>query len=434
MDLDKQKIARGAEIPPEEHWHPTLDFPKEFLWGTSISSHQVEGDNVHNDWWDWEKIPGHIADGSISGKATDHWHRFREDFRMAHDMGMNSQRTSIEWSRVESAPGEWDAAAIAVYREMFQDLRDRGMVVMVTLTHYTLPRWVAEQGGWEKHKTIALFERFVRFMVKELGESVDLWITINEPMVYAVQGYMYGVWTPGVKSIWRTLRVLFNLASAHKRAYRAIHELSPVTRVGIAQNVISFDAYRKHHSADRLFVGLADWLWNHSFFWLTGNRTHDFIGVNYYFHYRVTFVPRDFSHFFFGVRNENREVSDVGWELYAPGIFDVIQDMAVYKKPIYITENGLAAVNDDKRVRFLVSHLKEVYHAIRSGVDVRGYFHWALTDNFEWEKGFAPRFGLIEIDYDTLERRPRRSAAVYGEIAKANAISHDLLRFLGHQV
>ncbi len=437
---DIKKIARGAEALESTHEHPLLKFPPGFLWGTAISSHQVEGGNDKNDWWEWEKGPGRIADGSRSGQATDHWNRWPEDFDAARKMRMNAQRLSIEWSRIEPEEGKWDEEAIAHYRDMLKTLKSPPhlFTVMVTLFHFTLPAWIAKRGGWENRKTVFYFERFVRKMATEYASLVDLWVTVNEPMIYLTQAYVYGVWPPGAKSLWRSLRVFRRLSAAHRRAYVAIHEvvrqkIGRNTMVGIAQNVISFDPYRKHAWGDVTFVKLADWVWNHTFFTFT-RWAHDFIGVNYYFHYRVAFVPRDYSHFFFQVRNENREVSDVGWEVYPPGIFAAIQDMAAYGKPIYVTENGIASVNDDKRVRFLVAHVKEVYHAIQSGVPVKGYFHWSLIDNFEWEKGFGPRFGLVEVDYETFERRPRRSTQVYAEIAGTNGIAHDLLRFLGHKV
>lgn len=438
MEIDVKKIARGSDVPEVSHEHPVLKFPPGFLWGTSISSHQVEGGNDKNDWWQWEKEPKHIADGSVSGRATDHWNRWQGDFEAAKNMRMNAERLSIEWSRIEPEEGKWDETAIAHYRDQLQYLKSRYFSVMLTLYHFTLPTWVTAQGGWENPKTLRAWRRFVAKIAGEYASLVDFWVTINEPMIYLTQSYVYGVWPPGKKSIWRALRVLGRLCAAHRIAYRTIHSIADQkignkTSVGIAQNVISFDPYRKHSWGDVTFVKFADWLWNHSFFSFT-RGTHDFIGINYYFHYRVAFVPRDFGHFFFQVRNENREVSDVGWEVFPPGIFSVVQDMAMYGRPIYITENGIASTNDDKRVRFLVAHLKELYHAIQSGVDVRGYFHWSLLDNFEWEKGYGPRFGLIEVNFETMERRPRRSAQVFAEISKENGISHDLLRFLGHKV
>lgn len=434
--INEVKLARGAE-PIETHDHPVLKFPPGFLWGTAISGHQVEGGNDKSDWWLWEQNPKHIADKSRSAEAAGHYNFFDEDFSRARQMRMNAQRLSLEWSRIEPEEGRWNEEALTHYRDVLKSLKSRFFNVMLTIHHFTLPQWVADQGGWENPKTIRDFERFARKAASEYGLAVDYWITINEPMIYVSQGYLYGIWPPGKKSLWSSIRVLRHLGMAHKRVYRALHEIMDEkggkANVSIAQNVISFDPYRKHSLGDIWFVKIADWLWNHMFFSMT-RRAHDFIGLNYYFHYRVAFVPSKFRDFFFEVRNENREVSDVGWEVYPPGIFAALQDMAVYKKPIFITENGIACVNDNKRARFLVAHLKEVYHAVQSGVDVRGYFHWSLIDNFEWEKGFGPRFGLIEVNYATLERHPRRSAAVYAEIAGNNGITHDLLRFLGHEI
>ncbi len=437
MDPSSIKLARGTQIPEEVHEHAVLKFPPGFLWGTATSAHQVEGGNDKNDWWLWEQDQKHIAEGARSGAASGHYERFESDFALARTHHQNAHRLSLEWSRLEPQEGEWDVHELEHYRQVLRAVKGQFFTVMVTLHHFTLPQWVVRQGGWENRQTVRRFVRLVEWVARELGDLVDLWVTVNEPMIYLAQGYLYGVWPPGQKSLFAAGRVFFNLRAAHREAYRALHRLldgrDHKVQVGIAQNVISFEPYRRHQWGDLLFVRFADWLWNHSFY-SGARRFHDFIGINYYFHYRVAFLPRDYSHFFFQVRNENREVSDVGWEVYPPGIFRVIQDMAVYEKPVYLTENGIAVTNDDKRIRFLIAHLKEVYHAIQAGVQVRGYFHWSLLDNFEWEKGFAPRFGLVEVDYATLERRPRRSLEIYGEIARENGLKHDLLRFLGHMV
>lgn len=429
------KLGRAERIA-ERHHHQPFVFPKRFLWGTATSSHQIEGGNENNDWWEWEKHPGHIEGGVTSGKAADSWRYWQEDIALAKNINMNAQRFSIEWSRIEPEEGKWNEEALEHYREMLKGHKAAGMEVMLTLYHFTLPQWVAARGGWEHRETVRAFERFVKKVAIEYASLVDFWVTVNEPVIYITQGYLYGVWPPGKKSVWHLVRAFFGLARAHRLAYRAIHRTcgkpkQKKPQVGIAQNVISYSPYRRHQPLDLLFVAIVDWLWNHSFFSFT-RRYHDFIGVNYYFHYRVAFVPKDYSHFFFQVRREDREASALGWEINPPGIFSALQDMMVYQKPIYITENGIATTNDHKRVRFLVGHLKEIYHATKAGVDVRGYFYWSLIDNFEWDKGFWPRFGLHEVNYRTGERTPRRSAEIYGQIAQENQISHDLLRFIGH--
>lgn len=429
------KLGR-AQAQKERHHHEPFQFPKDFLWGTATSSHQIEGGNDKNDWWEWEKKKGHIDNNERSGNAADSWNQWQEDLAAAKGMHLNVQRFSIEWSRVEPKEGEWDENAIAHYRKILQAHHDAGMKVMLTLYHFTLPQWVAKKGGWSSRRTAKYFKRFVAKMAVEYAPLVDFWITINEPIILLSQGYLYGTWPPGKKSVWKLMRAFFHLARAHRLAYRTIHrvcrkQIKKKPRVGIAKNVISYSPYRRHSFGDALFVKIIDWLWNHSFYSFT-ERTHDFIGINYYFHYRIAFASKDAEHLFFQVRKEDREASALGWEIYPTGIFSVLRDMMRYRKPIYVTENGIATSNDRKRVRFLIGYVKEMYHAIKSGADVRGYCYWSLIDNFEWDKGFDPRFGLIDIDYKTFKRTPRRSAFIYAQIARDNQLSHDLMRFIGH--
>jgi len=332
--------------------------------------------------------------------------------------------------------GEFDEKALAHYRQMLQALHDRHIKVMLTLHHFTSPQWLAQKGGWEKRRVVFYFERYVRKVVATFGDLVDLWITINEPLILIGQSYTLGIWPPEKKSWWSSIRVFRNLARAHKRAYLAIHQemrqhWARVAQVGIANNVSSFYAYHKHSFIEQTYVQIFDWLFDHSFYAFT-KGTHDFLGLNYYFHYRVTGANIASFQNMLAVRREKREMSDIGWEIYPQGIFDVLTDLQSYGKPIYITENGLATTNDDKRQRFLVSYLKEIYHAIKAGIDIRGYFHWSLLDNFEWEKGYTARFGLIEVDFNTEARRPRTSFEIYRRICRENAINHDLMHLLGH--
>jgi len=428
-----------SELPQARpHIHETRKFPEGFLWGSASSSHQAEGGN-NNDWTDWEKIPGHILDGSQSGRACDHYNRYEEDFDIAKSLNQNAQRISVEWARIEPEEGKWDMDEVVHYRKVLQAIKDRGMQVMFTCWHFTLPKWFAAKGGWESPDAIDRFGRYVELLASEYGDLVDIWITINEPMVYLLQSYGAGVWPPGVRNQFRSVHVFGKMTLAHRRAYKVIHRIVDArgggkAKVGIAQNVITFEPYRKQSIADTLFVWFADRMFNHQFFIWSRKDSHDFIGINYYFHYRIKNRPEKPSQFFFEVHTENREVSDLGWEINAPAIFDAIMGMTRYGKPIYISEHGVANADDGKRPRIIVAALKEVYHAIKAGVDIRGYFHWSLIDNFEWEKGFSGRFGLVAIDYTTMKRTPRRSAYVYAEICKENGIPHTLLRYMGHGV
>lgn len=425
------------ELPhARPHIHETRRFPEGFLWGSATSSHQVEG-GLDNDWTEWEKEKGHIQDGSLSGDACDHWNRYEEDFDMLQSLHQNAYRLSIDWSRIEPEEGKWDMDAVVHYRHMLESLKRRNIRIMLTAWHFTLPKWFQERGGWLDKGSVERFRRYVDFLAVEFGDLVDLWITINEPMIYLSQSYSIGVWPPGVSGKRATMKVLSRLSLAHRKAYKAIHRRvdsgARQAMVGIAKNVVTFEPYRKQSMTDGLFIWFADRLFNRQFFlWTKG--AHDFIGINYYFHYRVKYVPSRVMQFFHEVHTENREVSDLGWEINPQGIFDAVLTMQRYKLPMYITENGIANEDDGKRPRVLVATLKELYHAIQSGADVRGYFHWSLMDNFEWEKGYGGRFGLVAVDFKTQKRTPRRSAYVYAEICEENGLPHRLLRFMGHSV
>ncbi len=411
-----------------------LNFPPNFFWGTSDSAHQVEGNNTNNDWWAWEQA-GKANNHQVSGQAADQYNLYAEDFKLAKDLHQNAHRLSLEWSRIEPELNHWDDKAIKHYRQVLQAARENGLKTFVTLHHFTNPLWFVKQGGWLQSKAPEIFQDYVILVVKELGDLVDFWITINEPLVYASQGYLAAVWPPQERSLLKTKRVIKNMARAHILVYRTIHDLLDKedfkAQVGFANNVASYQVYNKHSLRDYGFMVMVDWIWNHWFYSLT-KECHDFLALNYYFHYRIAKAKLSAWQFFTDIRKERREASDVGWEIYPPGMFDVVMDLSRYKLPIYITENGIAVDKDNKRSRFIVSYVKELYHAIQAGAPVKGYFYWSLIDNWEWEKGYETRFGIVGVDFNTEQRTLRDSARVYSEIAEHNGIPKRLLKFLGH--
>lgn len=387
-----------------------LEFPKGFFWGAATSSHQVEGGN-RNDWTEWEmanaqrlsKESGgkYSPENYISGRACDHYNRFREDFDIAKSLGHTAHRFSIEWSRVEPEEGKWDEKEIEHYREVIRALRERGIEPFVTLWHWTLPMWVAKQGGWENKKTVDDFTKYSERMAKEFGD-IKYWITINESKIYSINTHLRGKWPPQKRSLLGALRTYRNILLAHKCVYSKIHRDG--VQVGIAKNNTYFEGW---------VSPLINYLWNDWFLYRIRNH-QDFIGLNYYYHNRIKGFKYN--------QNENNLISDVGWEIYPEGIYHVLKNLKKYNKPIYITENGLADEKDVHREKFIQEHLRFAHKAITDGVDLRGYLHWSLLDNFEWDKGFWPRFGLIEIDYKTLERKPRQSAYFYAKVAKENSL------------
>lgn len=411
-----------SNLPPKEkHDHRMLKFPPNFLWGASTSAYQVEGGNIYADWEDFKS----------AGLACDQYNLYEQDFDLIKQLNHNAHRLSIEWSRIEPKNGEFDHHEIEHYIKVLKKLKSLKIKVMLTLWHFTLPKWVADLGGWENKKTSFLFERFIKRVVPELSEYVDMWVTINEPGVYVYEGYIRREWPPFKKSLWKQMRVSLNLATAHKLAYKYLHSAYPQKPVGIAQNVQSFEPFHKHSLTEQLAVLVSDLTTNHLFYLLT-RGTHDFLGLNYYFHVRF----RDGKNFLPEVvdaSKQSHDISDLGWEVYPEGMYEVLTDLSDHI-PIYITECGIASTNDDRRNRFLITYLHEVFRAIQDGINVRGFFYWSLIDNFEWHRGFDPRFGLIEVDYQTQQRHIRPSALTYTDIIQHNGIPHSLLRFIGHTV
>ncbi len=427
-----------------------LDFPDRFLWGTATAAHQVEGNNTNNDWSLFEQQPGAIWHGDRSGAACDWWCNAERDFDLMADMGHNTHRLSVEWSRIEPHEGSFDPLAVRRYREMLEGLRKRDIEPMVTLFHFTTPVWLARQGGWSNPTVVRHFRRFVRHTVGQLGDLVDLWCTINEPNIYAALGYGLGEHAPGERSLLLYLRVLANLLEAHAAAYRVIHALRGDAQVGLVKNVQIFEPLDLADRTSGTLSRLLDYLFNS--LTLRGVQdgrlriplspslsTHgplvdsvDFWGLNYYSRQRVTLRNRDGGRLGVLQPTPGAQLSDLGrdgtyGEVYPAGLYRVLARLRRFQKPIYITENGLPDRDDDLRPTFLLAHLAQVQRAISDGVDVRGYYHWSFTDNFEWAEGWALRFGLVALDPQTQVRTPRPSARLYSAIASENAITPEMV-------
>ncbi|MBD3282173.1 MAG: family 1 glycosylhydrolase [Candidatus Portnoybacteria bacterium] len=370
-----------------------LKFPKNFYWGTATSAYQVEG-NIKNDW----SQAGKKYDAGI---ACDHYNKYEQDFELAKQMNNNAHRFSIEWARIEPKPGEFSQKEIDHYKNVINSLKEKNIEPFVTLYHWTLPTWFSEKGHWLKKESIKYFERFAIKIMKEYKDTVKFWITINEPNIYSSHSFISGDWPPFERSFFKAQQVLENLAAAHKKIYKAGKEINKNNKIGIAKNNNHFKGIIKFFSG---------YYWNHQFLQKIKNH-QDFIGLNYYF-----------SSSLLNFLGNKKEVTDLNWEIYPKGIYHVLKDLKKYKKPIYITENGLADAKDKKRSSFITNHLKWTHKAIKDKIDVRGYFYWSLLDNFEWDKGFKPRFGLIQVDYKTLKRKPRPSSKLYAQICKGNAL------------
>jgi beta-galactosidase len=474
------------------------DFPEDFLWGTAIAAFQTEAGgrpanaDTHSDWWAWSHDPANIANGHVSGDRVErgpgHWRRYRADARLARRrLGANAFRLSIEWSRLfpRSTHGARtprqldrlvDRAAARHYEAELRAIRRLGMRPMLTLNHFTLPTWLHDpiavraafagvgpddpppavaRGGWLDERTVTEFGRFAAWAAWRYGHLVDLWVTINEPMVVAVNGYVNvagafaGWFPPGVYSFPAAVRAVRNLAKANALAYDAVHRQDRRARVGPVQNMIAF-------TGDRRGAEHADYVFNRVFLnaavkgWddkdvdgriEAGERRRDlrgradFIGVNYYFRSRVIGLPAPASStvalFDFLPTNTYRHplnptgppcptvCTDFGAEVYPQGFRGLLRRAGSYGLPVYVTENGLADADDDMRAEYLVDHLRVLRGAMRDGLArVKGYFAWSLMDNFEWAAGYYPKFGFFSYDPRTLARHERASARIFHTITR----------------
>jgi beta-glucosidase len=406
-------------------------FPEGFLWGTASAAHQVEGDNRNCDWWEFEQLPGKIANGDTSEVACDHYHRYREDFALLREMNQNAHRLSIEWSRIEPSEGVFDSRQIRHYRDVLGDLREQAILPMVTLHHFTSPLWFTRKGGWTSSEAPQAFLRFVNRVADELGDLIGMWCTINEPALYAANGWIIGEFTPGHRGdVAGMYRVTANMRRAHELAYVAIKRRLPDAQVGLSHHKFYFlpasNRRRDRWAAATVQLALDRWPVAPGRLRKVVEATSDFIGIAHYWGQMCAFDPRLPKEQF--IRRFNVPgvpVTDMGWSADPAWMREVLNELRGLRKPVYITENGLATHDDEWRQRYLTDVLSNVQLAIGDGVDVRGYFHWTNTDNFEWARGYTQQLGLIAVDRKTLERTVKPSGRLYARIAANNSLPID---------
>jgi beta-glucosidase len=407
---------------------PVTRFPGGFLWGTASAAHQVEGGNRNSDWWEFEHQPGRIANGDTSEVACDHYHRYREDFAMLRELNQNAHRLSIEWARIEPAEGAFDQAEIAHYRDVLGELRDQGLLPMVTLHHFSSPLWFARRGGWSAPGSAQAFLPFVERVVDELGDLVAMWCTVNEPNIYAAGGWLTGEFPPGVKgALARVYHVTANMRRAHELSYVTIKRKRPDALVGLSHHKFLFlpatPRQRDRWAANTTQLFLDRWPVAPARLRRVVDATSDFIGIAHYWGQMCAFdLRRPKDQFIRRFNVPGADLTDMGWTSDPAWMRRVLNELRGYGKPVYITENGLATSDDERRVRYLDAILANVALAIQDGVDVRGYFHWTNMDNFEWARGYSARFGLISVDRSTLERTVKPSGRHYARIAAANGL------------
>lgn len=420
--------------PLELRWDwTTIDptqvhFSNEFLWGTALSEYQVSGAYHcdHSNWAQWEKGLVHKSD-----KACNHWETMDETIELLKQMGVKAFRFSVEWSLIEPHEDDWQEEALQKYHNFLQKLHNAGIKAFVTLHHFTHPEWFEQKKGFERAANIDYFVRFAKKVIKKLHPLVYKWCTINEPGIYVFQGYVRGVFPPGKTNVILAGTVLENLLVAHMQLYDEIKQLDIGKQVelGIVHNILQWDPY--HNNAlersicfrfnNMLNDAVINFFEKGVFEWnvlpLMGykkksypkaTKALDFIGLNYY------------SHVLWNWKNPTRESyragdikTDMPYALYAEGLYRAIQTVSTLHVPIYITENGIADAKDDRRELWTQRYIYALHKALQDGYDVRGFFYWTLFDNYEWDEGFAMRFGLFEVDFATNKKTLRKGSQCF---------------------
>ncbi len=406
------------------------DFPKDFLWGSSTAGHQVEGD-LYDNWTVWEeanaqqlannshkhswtpvwpevKSLAENPDNYQSGNGVDHYNRYKEDFQIIKKLNLNSFRFSVEWSRIEPVEGKWDQAELDRYVQYVRELKAEGIEPMLNLWHWTHPVWFEQKGAFTKKANIKYFERFVRKLAP-LIEEVRYIVTINEPNNVAWFQYVAGEWPPAEKGKYlKGFKVFRNLITAHKRSYKAIKQINSNTLVTTALSSSSNVPNDPHKLSHRLAARAANYAGN-TWYLKRVDKYHDVVGFNYYFKNYVGVGK--------GFKNPDKPLNDLGWYMEPYGIIDVLRMVSkkFNNKPIIILENGVADRNDAFRGWWIDETMKALCDARAEGINLIGYYHWSLLDNFEWAYGWWPNFGLVHVDRKTMKRTVRPSAKAWAK-------------------
>lgn len=437
-----------------QHGRSRAEFPTDFIWGVATSAYQIEGaqhaDGRGASIWDtFCTQAGAIADGSSGARACDHYHRLDEDLDLIASLGVNAYRFSVSWPRVQAlGQGAWNEAGFDFYERLIEGLAHRGIQAHLTLNHWDLPQALQDHGGWLHRETCHHFVRYAQEVGRRFGSRCASLCTHNEPWVIAVLGHELGVFAPGLTSRATAMQVAHHLLLSHGWSLRALRESGLTTELGIVLNLSPIYP-ASDDPADLAKARIDDGL---ILRWYMDALVHgrypedilthlgadaprieagdlqaiaqplDYLGVNYY--------TRNFSSSGnpWDVHSTGNEVTDMGWEVYPQGLTELLarlhRDYGVRR--LRVTENGAAfkdvvvdgRVDDERREAYLRRHIEATAEAIAQGVPVDAYFAWSLMDNFEWASGYEKRFGLVHVDYDTLQRTPKRSALWYRHFLK----------------
>lgn len=429
-----------AKDPLEWDWSAIdvheVQFEPSFGWGAATSAYQIEGDQtangkkIKNSWTQSDRAPK-------AGIAAGHWDRFHEDVQLIKQAGLNEYRFSIKWSAVEPEQGVFDEEAMQHYIDLVDELNANGITPFVMLFHHAWPAWFGQLGDFQKKQNIKYFTEFAQYVFHKLNGKVKMWMTFNEPSGYCLEAYFTGKYPPYKKNLKTTGKALKNMIDAHAAIYHYIKEINPACQIGFAQMMVPLDQYASYNPLNK-FIGwigsqyfgpmqnctVLDYLRTGKFDWgfrlygrVTGKNKHvkgaiDFVGINYYSNVMLDGSSRKSL--------PGRQTSDNGKGIYPEGLWRSIE-LVAQKLPgvaLWIGENGICDASDTKREDYFKKHLWVVWYAKQCGYDIRGYHVWTLMDSFNWNSGFADKYGIYKVDFDTYERTLRDGARCLVTLAK----------------
>jgi beta-glucosidase len=406
--------------------------PKDLLLGCATAATQIEGGDKNNSWYEWS-AQGKIKENGTTLRANNHWELYEDDVKLMAQMGMECYRLGVEWSRIEPSRGEFKSEAIAHYRRELELLLKYNIRPLLTLHHFSNPLWFEKMGAFTSPESVKIFTEFVHYVVENVKDLCQDYVTINEPNVYVTNGYVFGVWPPAEKSIWKGMRVFKYMALSHISAYKEIHQICENAKVGFANHLRIFVPYGSKNLFEILSAKLMRYLFQGAITksMATGKlqfpigvtaplgkgKYYDFIGINYYTRSAVRRLTNSVL--------PNRPVNDLGWDIYPEGLTQLVKDQyEKYKAPVWITENGTCDKKDSFRADYIYNHLKQIAD---NNLPVERYYHWTFMDNFEWLEGETAPFGLVKCDFETQKRTVRKSGEFYSEIIKEKQVSQEMI-------
>lgn len=390
-----------------------LQFPNNFIWGTSTAAAQIETAYDH----EWKGLKA--RDGAVFNRTADHELRRTEDLKFIIELG-KAYRMSLDWSRLQRQPfAPFAPDVVEEYTAFFEALKANNIYIMLVLHHFTNPNWFALQGNWTNKRTIPMFVDYVQQVLKHFGKYVNNFNTFNEPQAYAFSAFLMGNFPPHKKSIWATKSVINNMSAAHKIVVPIIKQHCPNALIGISNNTAYFKAY---NALGFVPEKLLNYVYN-NYVADQFNEGTDYTGISYYAkiglkHYALTELDKP------GELDKLGKPHDKMWEYYPEGMgLNIDNYWKRYGKPIMVTESGICTDDCDVRINSIKDYLQVIYKRISSGVPILGYFHWSTIDNFEWNLGNSYRFGLVHVDFKTGERTMKKSGEFYKQLVQNNGFS-----------